>query len=102
MTAFCLDLHARYQCRHAGACCESWTVPAEPEVVALVRTRHLRPNGVTGEILYTFTSADLSQPSSQWQPVATNVLSANGNFSTTATNVVNSNDAQRFYILLAQ
>ena len=59
-------------------------------------------NGVTGEILYTLMSTDLSQPLGQWTPVATNVLSTTGNFSITATNAVDPNAAQRFYVLLAQ
>ena len=63
MTAFCLDFHAGYQCRHAGACCESWSVPAEPQVVELVRTRHVRPNGVTGEL---FTSSNEPDGSTKW------------------------------------
>ena len=59
-------------------------------------------NGLNGEILYTLTSTDLAQPLSQWQSVATNVLSANGNFSLTATNAVTSAAPQQFYILEAQ
>jgi hypothetical protein len=50
MTAFCLDLHARYQCRHSGACCESWSVPAEPAIVEIVRTRAIRRQGTDGPL----------------------------------------------------
>jgi hypothetical protein len=50
MATFALDIHARYQCRHAGACCQNWAVPAEPEVVAIVEARHLRRRGVAGTL----------------------------------------------------
>ena len=50
MATFALDIHARYQCRHAGACCQNWAVPAEPEVVAIVEARQLRRRGVTGTL----------------------------------------------------
>jgi hypothetical protein len=59
-------------------------------------------NGVSGEILYTLTSTDLTQPLSQWQSVATNVLSANGSFTITAVNAVTPGAPQQFYILQAQ
>lgn len=45
---FCLTLHARYQCRHAGACCENWAVDAEPQVMAVVEARQIRRAGVSG------------------------------------------------------
>lgn len=33
--AWCLDFHARYRCRHAGACCRAgWTIPFEDGTVA--------------------------------------------------------------------
>lgn len=47
---FCLTLHARYQCRHAGACCQDWTVHAEPEVIAFVEARQIRRAGVSGPL----------------------------------------------------
>ena len=50
MAAFCLDIHARYQCRHAGACCQNWSVPAEPHVVEIVNARQLRRRGVGGAL----------------------------------------------------
>jgi alpha-tubulin suppressor-like RCC1 family protein len=59
-------------------------------------------NGVSGETLYTLMSATLAEPLSQWQPVATNVLNATGNFTIIATNAVNPNAGQRFYILQVQ
>jgi hypothetical protein len=45
---------------------------------------------------------NLTQPLNQWKPVATNTLSANGNFSFTATNAVTPAAPQQFYILQAQ
>ena len=59
-------------------------------------------NGVSGEILYTLMSTDVTLPLSQWQRVATNTLAADGNFTITAANAVDPNAAQRFYILQAQ
>jgi hypothetical protein len=59
-------------------------------------------NGVTGEILVTLMSTNLTKPLSQWQSVATNVLGADGNFSITAVDAVISNAAQQFYVLQAQ
>jgi Fe-S-cluster containining protein len=50
MPAFCLSIHARYQCRHAGACCQNWIVPAEPAVVRLVEQRGLRRPGIDGPL----------------------------------------------------
>lgn len=50
VSAFCLDIHARYQCRHAGACCQNWSVPVEPSVVEIVNARQLRRRGVSGAL----------------------------------------------------
>jgi hypothetical protein len=47
-------------------------------------------------------SPNLALPLSQWTPVATNTLNAEGNFTITATNAVNPNAPQRFYILKVQ
>jgi Fe-S-cluster containining protein len=63
VTTFCLDIHARYQCRHAGACCESWSVPAEPRVVELVRTRKVRRSGIEGDM---FVSSLESGEPQEW------------------------------------
>ena len=59
-------------------------------------------NGVVGEIVYTMTSTNLAMPLNQWQPIATNQLNANGNFSITATNAVNPAAPQQFYLLQGQ
>jgi len=45
---------------------------------------------------------NVTEPFNQWTPVATNLSGADGNFSITATNAVNANDPQRFYILQLQ
>lgn len=50
MPTWCLSLHAHYRCRHAGACCENWTVPAEPQVVQIVERRRIRREGVVGPL----------------------------------------------------
>jgi Fe-S-cluster containining protein len=47
MSTRCLSVHADYRCQHAGVCCESWTVPAEPQVVQLVEARRIRRADVT-------------------------------------------------------
>jgi hypothetical protein len=47
-------------------------------------------------------STNAALPLGQWQPVATNELNTTGNFSITATNAVDPNAPQRFYILQAQ
>jgi Fe-S-cluster containining protein len=59
MAAFCLTIHARYQCRHAGACCQNWTVQAEPRVVQLVAQRGLRRSGVNGPLFVSSINPDL-------------------------------------------
>ena len=45
-------------------------------------------NGRSGATYYVLTSTNLTLPLSQWMPVATNVLSASGSFTITATNTV--------------
>ena len=59
-------------------------------------------NGLAGRTYMVVTSTDITAALSQWSPVSTNVLAANGAFTITATNVVNPGDAQRFYALQAQ
>jgi PKD repeat protein len=59
-------------------------------------------NGHSGSTYYVLMSTNLALPLSQWTPVATNVLSASGNFTITATNTVNRNVPHRFYILETQ
>lgn len=53
-----LDIHAGYRCRHSGACCESWTVPAEPQVVELVRARGLTPDNAGGPLFLSSIATD--------------------------------------------
>jgi hypothetical protein len=59
-------------------------------------------NGMSGATYYVLMSTNLTLPLSQWTPVATNVLSASGNFTITATNAVTRTVPQRFYILQTQ
>jgi Fe-S-cluster containining protein len=56
MSTWCLSLHADYRCHHAGVCCESWTVPAEPQVVQLVEARRIRRADVKGPLFVESTT----------------------------------------------
>jgi alpha-tubulin suppressor-like RCC1 family protein len=81
-------------------------VPPAPIITGLTLSRTnvilTGANGVSGEILYTLMTTNVTQPLNQWKPVATNTLSANGNFSFSATNAVIPDAPQQFYILQAQ
>jgi len=59
-------------------------------------------NGQTGGTYYVLAGTNLALPLSLWTPVATNVLSTNGNFTLTLTNTVTTDTPQRFYILQTQ
>jgi hypothetical protein len=62
-------------------------------------------NGTNGQSGGTYTvlmSTNVALPLSQWKPVATNVLSAGGDFTITATNAVSPAVPQRFFILQTQ
>jgi len=59
-------------------------------------------NGQSGGTYYLLMSTNLALPLNQWKPVATNVLSASGNFTITAINTVTPNVPQRFFILEQQ
>ncbi len=48
---------------------------------------------------YVLASTNAALPKTNWTAIATNVLGGSGNFTLTATNVVNSHAAQMFYIL---
>ncbi len=63
MTAFCLEIHARYQCRHSGACCRNWSVPAEPRVIEIVETRRVRRPDLTGALFVGPVDGD---PAGTW------------------------------------
>ena len=56
-------------------------------------------NGQAGDAYYLLQSTNVALPLSQWKVVATNVLSANGNFTFTGTNVVTPGGHQQFYLL---
>ena len=59
-------------------------------------------NGFAGNTWSMLESSDLTLPVADWTPIATNTLSADGNFSITATNAVNPEEAQEFYVLHQQ
>ena len=59
-------------------------------------------NGLASGTYHVLTSTNLALPLNQWTAVATNRLSASGNFNITATNAVNPNDAERFFTLQLQ
>jgi formylglycine-generating enzyme len=56
-------------------------------------------NGQPGGTYNLLTTTNLALPQSHWTPVATNVLSAGGNFTITVTNAVTTGNPQHFYIL---
>ena len=58
--------------------------------------------GQSGLTNFVLMGTNLAEPLNQWVPVATNVPGADGNFSITATNAVNPNALQRFYLLQLQ
>jgi Fe-S-cluster containining protein len=56
MPTWCLSVHADYGCRHAGACCQNWTVPAESHVLQVVEARLVRREGVKGPLFVPSTT----------------------------------------------
>jgi autotransporter-associated beta strand protein len=56
-------------------------------------------NGQAGDAYYLLMSTSLNRPINQWTPVATNVLSASGNYTFIGTNVVVHGDSQQYFIL---
>jgi Fe-S-cluster containining protein len=56
MPTLCLSVHAGYGCRRAGACCQNWTVPAEPHVLQVVEARRVRREGVKGPLFVPSTT----------------------------------------------
>ena len=60
----------------------------------------IKNTNVIAAIKYVvLVSTNLTLPRSQWTPVATNVLGANGNFTLTVTNAVNRAVPRQFYLL---
>jgi hypothetical protein len=59
-------------------------------------------NGLASETYYVLTSTNLALPFSQWTRVATSMLNANGDFTMTLPNAVDSAGSQQFYILQAK
>ncbi len=42
--AYCLSIHARYQCAHSGECCTAgWPIPAEPPLIDVLNRGGLGP-----------------------------------------------------------
>jgi len=56
-------------------------------------------NGQSGDAYYLLTSTNAALPLHQWKTVATNVPSANGNYTFTGTNALAPGNRQQFYIL---
>jgi uncharacterized repeat protein (TIGR03803 family) len=84
----------------------SSATPAQPGIasVSVAGTNLVlhATDGLSGQTYYVLMGTNLAQPISQWTPVATNVPAAVGEFSITATNAVNPNAPQRFFILQLQ
>jgi hypothetical protein len=59
-------------------------------------------NGLSGATCYVLMTTNLAQPFNQWTRVATNILSASGNFTITASNSVDPHAPQRSYVLQMQ
>jgi hypothetical protein len=59
-------------------------------------------NGLATGTYVLLESTNMALPPSQWTAVATNFVTANGNFTFTATNVVNPNAGSQFYMLQLQ
>lgn len=59
-------------------------------------------NGQSNSACVTLMSTNLTANFSQWTPVATNVLTSDGNFTFTATNAVDPQAQRRFYIFQIQ
>jgi hypothetical protein len=59
-------------------------------------------NGLAGQTYRLLSSTNLELPLSQWSPLATNIPGGNGNFTLTATNAVNPNIPQTFYVIQLQ
>ena len=55
--------------------------------------------GFSNRTYLVLTSTNVVQPLNQWIPIATNVPSSNGSFSITATNAIDPNAQQQFYVL---
>ena len=59
-------------------------------------------NGLATGAYHLLASTNAALALSRWSPVATNFLTANGNFTFTATNAVNPQSTQQFYVLQLQ
>lgn len=59
-------------------------------------------DGFAGDTWAVLESPDLTVPLAEWTPIATNTLSADGDFSITGTNAIDASAAAEFYILEQQ
>jgi uncharacterized repeat protein (TIGR03803 family) len=79
------------------------SAPPQPDIVSVTPSGSNlvidATDGQSGGTYITLTSTILTLPLSQWMPVATNVLTASGDFTITLINAVNRDIPQRFYIL---
>ena len=62
----------------------------------------IQGTGPSGATYVTLISPEVARPLSQWVPAATNTVNSSGNFTFTATNVVDPQAPQRFFILRSQ
>ena len=56
-------------------------------------------NGLASATYHTLTATNLNLPLSEWMPIATNMLDANGDFTVTITNAINPGAHKQFYVL---
>jgi hypothetical protein len=85
-------------------------IPDQPTIAGMIFRANVSGvdlvlNGSNGQSNATYCvlmSTSLALPLSQWTPVATNCLNADGNFTITATNAVDLNALRRFFILQVQ
>jgi alpha-tubulin suppressor-like RCC1 family protein len=81
----------------------SLVIPTQPTITGIkVAGTNLilsGTDGQSGRTYYTLMTTDIALPLSRWTPVATNALTADGDFTFTATNAVNPAAAQQFFIL---
>jgi hypothetical protein len=88
-----------------GAVLVAGSAPSQPGIITTsLAGTNLVLNGTNGLVgtYYVLMSTNVALPLNLWTPVATNALSASGNFTITVTNTVTPNVRQRFYVLQTQ
>ncbi len=82
------------------------SAPPPPAILSLnisgTRLIFSGSNGVIGGTYYILTSTNAAAPLSQWLPVSTNVLGANGNFMISTTNGFIPGTPRQFYVIRVQ